>query len=308
MIQIDSLRVDYGRFTAVDDLSLEIPRGSIFGLVGPNGAGKTSTIKVLSTLMEPTYGTVKICGLDVESDPAGVREKLGYMPDLAPVISNLKVWEFLDHFARCHGFSETKRRRDRIDECLHQVKLTDARETYCKALSRGMTQRVVLAKTLIHEPDVFLLDEPASGMDPMARIDLRDLLQSLSKAGKTVLISSHILTELSEMCTDIGLIHKGRLSVAGTVDEVLSSVDTRQRLIRIGFLGEAQPILDFLGTIKSVEESLCLENGVEVRFAGSPEDQSVLLKKLITSGFQITAFEPKRAGLEDLMRKVSGES
>ncbi|HMB72569.1 MAG TPA: ABC transporter ATP-binding protein, partial [Gammaproteobacteria bacterium] len=190
-LSIRNLRVDYGDFTAVDDLSLELPGGEIFGLAGPNGAGKTSTIRVLATLLEPTYGEIEVFGHDLFEVPEAVHSLLGYMPDLAPVIPDLKVWEFLDLYAASHGLRGTEK-RDRIDACLARVGLADKRNVYGKGLSRGMTQRVVLAKTLLHEPRLLLLDEPASGMDPIARRDLRIILESMAAEGATIIVSSHI--------------------------------------------------------------------------------------------------------------------
>ncbi|RYD46410.1 MAG: ABC transporter ATP-binding protein, partial [Verrucomicrobiaceae bacterium] len=191
-IDIRSLRVDYGNFVAVDDLTLSVPAGEVFGLVGPNGAGKTSTFRVLTTLMEPTYGEVFIDGIDALEDIASARRIIGYMPDLAPVPSDLKVWEFLDFHAAAYGLGSRSQRRDRVAECIEEVALTEQRNSWCKELSRGQTQRVVLAKTLLHRPRVLILDEPASGLDPLARRDLRHTLRNLAKTGATVFVSSHI--------------------------------------------------------------------------------------------------------------------
>jgi ABC-2 type transport system ATP-binding protein len=192
-IDIRSLRVDYGDFVAVDDLTLTVPPGEVFGLVGPNGAGKTSTFRVLTTLMEPTYGEVILDGVDVLEDLESARRIIGYMPDLAPVPSDLKVWEFLEFHAAAYGLGARAQRRERVAECLEEVALTDQRHKWCKELSRGQTQRVVLAKTLLHRPRVLILDEPASGLDPLARRDLRKALRKLADAGATVFVSSHIL-------------------------------------------------------------------------------------------------------------------
>ena len=202
-IKMVDLRVDYGDFAAVDSLSLSVPFGEVFGLVGPNGAGKTSSFKVLATLMEPTFGEVFLCGIDIALQPEKARRVLGYMPDLAPVPSDLKCWEFLDLYAAAHGLEEQER-HDRITECLQKVDLEDKRQAICSTLSRGMKQRLVLAKTLLHRPKVMLLDEPASGMDPVSRVALRRILKELAAEGTTVIVSSHILSELSDMCTSIG--------------------------------------------------------------------------------------------------------
>ena len=194
-VQTVDMRVDYGDFVAVNELCLNVPRGEIYGLIGPNGAGKTSSFKVLATFMEPTYGDVFIGGLDISLKPEEARKHLGYMPDLAPIATDLKVWEFLDLFASAHGING-KARSLRIEECLDKVTLGDKRNEYCKSLSRGMMQRLVLAKTLLHQPSLFLLDEPASGMDPESRQALRNTVRQLADEGAAVLLSSHILTEL----------------------------------------------------------------------------------------------------------------
>ena len=209
-VQTVDMRVDYGDFVAVNELCLNVPRGEIYGLIGPNGAGKTSSFKVLATLMEPTYGDVFIGGVDISLQPEEARKHLGYMPDLAPIATDLKVWEFLDLFASAHGLSG-KIQRTRIEECLGKVALDDKRNEYCKSLSRGMMQRLVLAKTLLHRPSLFLLDEPASGLDPMASNELSEILKKLSSRGATILMASHDLFRVRETCDKIGIIKNGSL-------------------------------------------------------------------------------------------------
>ena len=223
-VQTVDMRVDYGDFVAVNELCLNVPRGEIYGLIGPNGAGKTSSFKVLATLMEPTYGDVFIGGVDISLQPEEARKHLGYMPDLAPIATDLKVWEFLDLFASAYGLSG-KIRRTRIEECLGKVALDDKRNEYCKSLSRGMMQRLVLAKTLLHRPSLFLLDEPASGMDPESRQALRYTVRQLAKDGAAVLLSSHILTELEDMCTMVGMMSRGNLVESGKISCLLYTSD-----------------------------------------------------------------------------------
>lgn len=303
MIQIEDLRVDYGPFTAVDGLSLEVPEGSIFGLVGPNGAGKTSTIKVLATLMEPTYGVVRIDGKDVERSPEEVRAVLGYMPDLAPIIGDLTVLEWLDHFARCYGLRDPGQRKKRVRECLERVDLLESGNRFCKTLSRGMTQRVVLAKTLLHCPKVLLLDEPASGMDPIARLDLSDMLKELGRSGTTVLISSHILSELSEMCTDVAFLDKGKLRLSGGISKILKQITGEGSRVRIGVLEgleSARSLLQEDGGVSSLSM-----DGDEIRcvIAGGEQERAELLGRIARVA-SIHRFEVKEAGLGDLLREV----
>src|SRR6266480_2071845 len=203
MIDIRNLRKEYKDTVALDNLTLEIPKGEVYGLIGPNGAGKTTLIRILATLMEPTYGSVKIGGIDALEDPLRVHPLIGYMSDVFSLYDNMLVWEYLDHFARCYGVP--RRKLDGfIDELLKLVNLEVRRDAEVKTLSRGMRQRLCFAKTLLHEPKVLLLDEPASGLDPAGRIEFRELLKQLHEMGRTIIISSHILTEMADFCTSIG--------------------------------------------------------------------------------------------------------
>jgi ABC-2 type transport system ATP-binding protein len=299
-LEIDNLRVDYGDLTAVDDLSLTINPGEIFGLVGPNGAGKTTTIRVLANLLEPTYGEVSILGHDLLEEPERALERLGYMPDLAPVIPNLKVWEFLDLYAHSYGYSGTEK-RDRIEHCLNKVKLQDKRNTYGRALSRGMTQRVVLAKTLLHEPKLLLLDEPASGMDPIARRDLRLVLQELAAGGASVIVSSHILSELADMCTSVGIMHKGRLLEHGPIASTLESIRTEAVIVKIEFMDEAASAITWLEAHDHVDEIEVEGLRVSFRFRGDKRDQAELLKAMVAADHPMISFTPREMGIESLL-------
>lgn len=299
MIHTADLRVDYDDFTAVHALDLEIQAGEVYGLIGPNGAGKTSTIKVLATLMEPTYGEVFIAGCDVAVDPAGARAALGYMPDLAPVYDDLKVWEFLDVFARAHGLSGAAR-RTRVEEVLAAVSLTDKRQAMAGSLSRGMTQRLVLAKTLLHRPQVMLLDEPASGLDPVARIELRDLLRRLSGEGHTVLVSSHILTELSGFCTSVGIMEQGRMKVSGPIDQLVKQMNRKRRLT-VELLEPAAGFTARLGGYAGVSEVAADAATLEMDFSGQPSDAAALLRRLVEDGLPVVGFSERKLGVEDIM-------
>lgn len=305
-LTIRNLRVDYGRFTAVHDLDLTLAPGEIFGLVGPNGAGKTSTIRVLATLLEPTYGEVGVAGVDLFEAAHEAHRLIGYMPDLAPVIPELKVWEFLDLYAASHGLAGAAKRA-RVDSCLAQVGLSDARNVYGRALSRGMMQRVVLAKTLLHRPKLLLLDEPASGMDPIARRDLRAILRELAQDGATVVISSHILAELADTCTAVGFMHRGRLLRHGPVDAVLSSITEGAR-IRIEVLGGTEAAAEFLRAYKGVDGVAVDGARIAFGFRGGEHPRAELLRALVARGVVLASFTPEHSGIESvLMSLIEGE-
>src|SRR5437016_4893331 len=229
MIEIHHLRKEYDGNVALENLHLEIPQGEVFGLIGPNGAGKTTLIRVLATLLEPTYGQVRIAGIDLLKEPLRVHPLIGYMSDFFSLYENMLVWEYLDHFARCYGV-ELSRREKLIGEVLELVSLEVRRDAEVKTLSRGMRQRLCFAKTLIHEPKVLLLDEPASGLDPAGRLEFRELLKQLHAMGRTVLISSHILTEMADFCTSIGIMEQGRLLASGRVEDILRQLQPALRL------------------------------------------------------------------------------
>ena len=217
MLILDRLTKRYGDFTALDGLSLEIADGCLHGFVGPNGAGKTTTMRILATLLKPTSGTASVNGADVVKNAAEARRNIGYMPDFFGVYDNLKCWEYLDFYGRCYSQSASDRKK-MTERLLDLVQLTEKREAYVDSLSRGMKQRLCLARSLIHDPALLILDEPASGMDPRARADMKTILRTLREMGKTVLISSHILPELSEMCDSLTILDHGKLVFSGSVE------------------------------------------------------------------------------------------
>ena len=304
-LEVRDLRVDYGDFVAVDGLSLKIPRGEVVGLVGPNGAGKTSTFKVLATLMEPTYGEVTMCGLDVLEETAQVRKLLGYMPDLAPVPSDLKLGEFLEFHADTHALGNKEQRRARADECLAKVNLTEKRNAWCKKLSRGQTQRLVLAKTLLHEPQVMILDEPASGLDPLSRREMRLTLQALAKEGVTVLVSSHILSELAEMCGSIIVMNQGKLLASGTAEEVRNELGSHRREMTMRIVGVTDGLKGWLGVREGVSEVAADEGVVRFEFVGDDEAQVALLGDAVREGFAVKSLEEKSASFEEILVEVA---
>ena len=304
-IDIRYLRVDYGNFVAVDDLTLTVPPGEVFGLVGPNGAGKTSTFRVLTTLMEPTYGEVILSGVDVLEDIETARRIIGYMPDLAPVPSDLKVWEFLEFHAAAYHLGNSAQRRERVAECLEEVALTDQRNSWCKELSRGQTQRVVLAKTLLHRPSVLILDEPASGLDPLARRDLRQALRKLASTGATVFVSSHILSELAEMCSSLCVMNRGKLLASGTAEEVRKQLGSNERTITASLLDRHQDAVTWLKSQNAVHDLRIIGDQVLFGFTGSDDEQADLMEGLIRIGARMRAFEEKRSSFEDILVGVA---
>lgn len=296
-IDIHDLRVDYGETVAVDGLTLSIPYGEVFGLVGPNGAGKTSTFRVLATLLEPTYGRVRIAGHHIADATARARSVLGYMPDLAPVPTDLKVWEFLDCFAAAHGIVND--RRARCDDCLSEVRLTEKRDVFCGELSRGMKQRLVLAKTLLHSPRVLVLDEPASGMDPISRAALKETVRRLAKGGSTVVISSHILGELADMCTTIGLMERGKLLDSGTVHDVADrAVRGSRRMVVRAANGDGAVIADWLAKREDIFDVERTGDRLQFAFHGQPDQESELLRAMVLDGLRVRQFSEAGSALE----------
>ena len=304
-IEIKDLRVDYGDFIAVNEISLTVPYGEVFGLVGPNGAGKTSTFSVLATLLEPTYGEVRLAGFDILEAPEAARRIMGYMPDLAPVPSDLKVWEFLDFHADTHGLGSAADRRVRVNECLEIVQLADKRDAWCKKLSRGQTQRLVLAKTLLHRPKVLILDEPASGLDPLSRRDLRHALQRLAKDGATVIVSSHILGELAEMCSSICVMNKGRLLASGTADEVREALGNTERRLTAAIVGGSEGAVNFLSDCEGVHDVRVDGAMVTFGFKGNDGAQADLLGEMIAAGVRVKSLDEKSSSFEDILVDIA---
>ena len=307
-IVIRDLRVDYGDFVAVDDIRLQVNPGEVCGLVGPNGAGKTSTLRVLATLMEPTYGDISLCGIDVLEEPEAARRILGYMPDLAPAPRDLKAWEFLDFHAHTHALGDSTSRRHRLDECLEIVSLSHKRSAWCRTLSRGETQRLVLAKTLLHRPQVLILDEPASGLDALSRRQLRLTLRNLAKEGATVFVSSHILGELAEMCTSLAVMHKGRLLVSGSTEKIRNELGRSERTLNITLLDRRGEAVSWLKSQPGVNHLSGSDNDLTLSFSGSDGGQAALLTGLIELGIPIKRYEEKILSFEEILIEIASES
>ena len=317
IIELENLTHRYARLTAVNEVSLSIQQGEIFGFIGPNGAGKTTTMRILATLLRPTAGDARVGGCSVRTDPRGVRRQIGYMPDFFGVYNEMKVWEYLDFFASCYDLP-ARRRGALIDDLLELVDLSHRREDYVDSLSRGMKQRLCLARTLTHDPAVLLLDEPASGLDPRARIEIRALLRELQAMGKTIFFSSHILLEVAEVCTRVGIVEAGRLIAHGTVQEIQAAGQKRRdaRQVQIAITDRAAQAMALLQTMPAVQEVSLAGDGsaahkpgrvVEliVHFSGDDRTQTSILTRLIQEGVPVVGFQESKVELEDVFMQVT---
>jgi ABC-2 type transport system ATP-binding protein len=305
MIEVSNLVKHYKRVKAVDGVTFSVDEGDIFGFIGPNGAGKTTTIKILATLLLPTSGIARVGGYDVVTESDKVRQILGYMPDYFGVYNDLKVWEYLDFFAAAYKIPRT-RRVGIIDDVLALTDLVVKKDAFVAELSKGMKQRLCLARTLIHNPKVLILDEPASGLDPRARIEMRELLKELKAMGKTVLISSHILTELSDFCNKVGIIEAGHMVVSGEVDQILQAVSQGQLIsIKVpkGEAANAVAIMRDNPKVLRAEERESDE--VEAHLDCTPEEVFAVVQTLTAQGVHVLSFKEAVNSLEDIFMKVT---
>ncbi len=304
MLRIENLYKNYGRFRAVDGLNLHIPKGEIFGFVGPNGAGKTTTMRIVCGLLEATSGKVYADGIDVINKPRELKRKIGYMPDFFGVYDDLKVMEYLEFYASIYNITGSESKKV-CQDLLELVDLSDKRDFYVDSLSRGMKQRLCLARSLVHNPDLLILDEPASGMDPRARIEMKEILRTLKSMGKTIIVSSHILPELAELCTAIGIIEKGKIVMSGTVEEITRKVYHAQtiRIKVIDKLEEAVRILQEYPDVDGVNRVSDYE--MEASFKGDEHFMNALLVRLVQQNIPVTAFNQLDGNLEDIFMKVT---
>ena len=303
MININHLHKEYKGLTAVKDLSLHLEAGDIFGFIGPNGAGKTTTIKMLATLLKPTSGTALIDGIDVVEHPEAVRGRIGYMPAFFGIYDDMRVWEYLDFFAGAYRLPKPQRPRI-IDDVLNLTDLGGKKDNYVEELSTGMKQRLCLAKTLIHDPKVLLLDEPASGLDPRARIEIKELFKELKAMGKTIIISSHILPELADFCNKVGIIERGELLVSGDVQDIMAQV-TGGKTLEIRLLGGLERAAEILASAPGVRAVRPVNAHLHVEFTGDLEAQADLNKLLVDSGLRVQTFSEQETDLEDIFMKVT---
>ncbi len=297
LIQTEDLRREFGETVAVRDVNFTVEQGAVFALVGPNGAGKTTLLKMISGLLAPTNGTVRVSGLDVRSEPRAVQKLLGFLPDFFGLYEDLKVWEYLEYFNRAYRLP-ANRRAERIDEVLDLVKLPDKRDSEVKTLSRGMRQRLGIARTLIHDPPLLLLDEPASGLDPESRHDLQLLFSKLGREGRTLLVSSHILSELEDYCSHVAILQEGRLVVSGRTEEVRQRIG-QGKTIRLSTLGDAEKVEQVLGSLPAVEGFTRDGEAYIFPFRGDEEALARLLEQLVGAGIAVCFFGEERQTLEE---------
>ncbi|MHC4778325.1 MAG: ABC transporter ATP-binding protein [Planctomycetota bacterium] len=306
MIETKGLSRSFGDVNALDHLDLSVERGDVFGFIGPNGAGKTTTMKILATLLEPTSGSATIDGISVQTDPKAVRRIIGFIPDFFGVYENMTVREYLHFFAGAYRIPSVKR-GPIVDDVLSLTDLTGKASDLVQSLSRGMLQRLGVARVLLHDPKVLLLDEPASGLDPRARVEMRRLLQELSKMGKTILISSHILWELGALCNRIGIIDGGRLRFSGTLEEARSKafggstvvVEVREKEVEAEKL-----LLEFSGVNETNREG----SRITVTLAPDGERPEKLAEALVNGGYSVTRFGEEEIDLEAVFKKLTMES
>ena len=297
LLETFNLRREYGDTVAVRDVSLSVPRGAVVALVGPNGAGKTTLLKMVAALLEPTAGTARLCGLDIRESPRQVHSKVGFLPDFYGLYDELKVQEYLEYFCRAYRLGP-REREEIIDQVLAQVDLAEKRDQLIETLSRGMRQRLAIARTLIHNPPVLLLDEPAAGLDPEGRHELQFLFRRLAQAGKTLIVSSHILTELEDYCSHIAILDKGALVASGPAEQVRQS-SGKGRQIRIRTAGNVQELEAILRAADLVQRFNREEDGWLVSFSGDEEGMAALLKQLVSSGVPVTFFGEEKRTIQD---------
>ncbi|HMA08215.1 MAG TPA: ABC transporter ATP-binding protein, partial [Ramlibacter sp.] len=312
MVEMRELSKQFARRTAVDNVSLTIEPGEIFGLVGPNGAGKTTTMRMLVTLLQPDHGEILVGGHSVRNDPRAVRRMIGYMPDVFGVYDRMTVQEYLDFFGACYAIPAAQRPR-LIEDLLQLVDLAPRRDDMVDTLSRGLKQRLGLARVLLHDPGLLVLDEPASGLDPRARVEIRELLLEIARLGKTILFSSHILGDVAELCSRVAIMENGRLAAVGTLDQ-LSRQFVRHRLVRIALLNrmplpEAQAALSSLAGLSNVrpQEGFVRADwlALEAEFEGDDETLQGLLKQMLERGLPVVHFSEETQDLEEVFMRTT---
>lgn len=306
MLLMENVRKSYGQTVALDGLNLSIGTGQLYGFVGPNGAGKTTTIKMIAGLLLPDSGIIHIDGIDGVKEKDRLKDRIGYVPDFFGVYDNLKTREYMEFFASIYGF-EGREAKTIIGELLELVQLEDKGEEYVDYLSRGMKQRLCLARSLIHGPSLLVLDEPASGLDPRARYDMKNILKGLVARGTTILISSHILPELAQVCTNVGIIDKGKIVMEGTIEQILQRLESANPLV-IRFIEKHQEGIEVIKNNPYTDEIVIKENSVFITFRGNEEEEALLLAEMIQKGIPVSSFTREAGNLESLFMRITNEA
>lgn len=308
MLKINDLTKNYGSFTAVDHLTLHIPEGELFGFVGPNGAGKTTTIRIVCGLLKASDGTVQIGGTKAALGSREMKRMIGYVPDFFGVYDNLKVREYMDLYGSMYGM-HSREIAKLSDDLLELVNLTDKKEFYVDTLSRGMKQRLCVARALLHNPRLLILDEPNSGLDPRARVEMKELLKNLHSMGKTIIISSHILSELSEMCSSIGIMDRGKLVTYGSIDAIMHGImsDVRGgKRIHIRISAGMENAVRIMKEYPYVVVESVRENELIINYSGTDEEITALIGSLIQNQVILTGFYQEEGSLESLFMQLTG--
>jgi len=303
MLEIDGLVRHFDKLRAVDNISFSVKRGQVFGFIGPNGAGKTTTMRILATLDLPQEGDVRVAGVSVIEEPEMARKLTGFMPDYAGVYSTTTVEEYLDFFARSNGLRGDAR-RSAVEGVIEFMGIGELRERHVERLSKGLKQRVALGRAIIHDPQLLVLDEPAANLDPRARIEFRTLIRELAADGKTVLLSSHILTELSEICDAVAVIEKGKILATGTIEEIMTGL-REHRILSVRLRGDRETPMKFLLEQPGVARVIDANDRLQLEFTGDDTAQVALLGKLVGAGFPVLEFNVEGAGLEDVFMRIT---
>lgn len=306
MLVIKNLEKSYGSFKALKGLNLEIKKGEIFGFIGPNGAGKSTTMKIVAGLLSPDSGEVYVDGIDAIKNNKALKDKIGYMPDFFGVYDNLKAIEYLEFYASIYGIVGEEAEKLSLD-LLELVNLKDKKDSYVDGLSRGMKQRLCLARCLVHNPEILILDEPASGMDPRARYEMKGILKNLKEMGKTIIVSSHILSELGEICTRIGIIKNGALVCEGTVDEVMLRV-SGSNTVNITVMDNVDKAIVLLKEKQEVKNISIDENKIKIEVIGNDNEIKNILKDLILKDIPVISFTKASGNLEEVFIQITDDN
>lgn len=305
IVEINNIRKEFGTVVAVNNVNFSVDKGQVLGLIGPNGAGKTTLLRILATVLRPTTGSVRLLGYDLAKEYLQIRKYIGFMPDFFNLYNDLTPRECLEFFAKAYQVKQDLIQK-RIDQTLEYVELEEKRDSLIRHLSRGMVQRMGVAVLLIHDPDVLLLDEPASGLDPKARIQLRNVLNKLSTEGKTIIISSHILTELSGFCSHIAIMDKGKIKLHGAVEEIQQKIASSAK-VNISVLKDCEKAVELIKKFQDAKLITVENNNITVEMDKGPEGLADLNTYLVKEGIKVVNFSEQKTDLEDLFMKISSE-